>query len=531
MTVLHRVLASALPILVASVAVSPALAQKRAGKNQVSDSVTATLPAFSSPLTFDEQVLITGDPLSLATGPYADALKDTLASQAGCLLPQQVLAIHFANWDSYGSAASFNLVANNWYFYHVSRKLGKAAAQAVAATPKGARPAPIAQCVVNQADLKSNDMPRLYGDKSAIFLGINVFTPRAKAGAAASPIPEPIPIVYKLSVSPETPANVQDLGALAAAVLGITLPAIAPALPGAPLPPPATLTYVAASRFKGYKRLPFDFNIIYSLAYATDPKTANAGAPAPVAGIPAPAAPPVPGSPAAPAAPPAPPPALPGAAPGGGGAPAAGATKTGSPSGTPASQSPSTSNTTAIDCSATNATNPCSFTRSFLSDDKEWWDFSVGVTTPGVREAKYNPANPAAPPTFTRHTELYGILDLYPFAKWAPKDSYVPHFNVGLPVSGKPFYLPYYGVAENVTARWRNFPLPLSVFIGLIDIKETFNLTPAGSGAVFVKGRELKGVWGVEVPVSTIVSKIPGIAKNASSGGGGGGGGKGNSQN
>jgi hypothetical protein len=229
-------------------------------------------------------------------------------------------------------------------------------------------------------------------------------------------------------------------------------------------------------------------------------------------------------------------PVLPG---GGGGAEAVGGRGAGGAGGAGGGAAKSTSKapakansgTTAIDCSATNATTPCTFSKSFLSDDKEWWDFSVGVTTPGVNEAKYNAAKPSAPPTLTRHTELYGVLDLYPFAKWAPKDSFLLHLMVGLPVSGKPFYMPFYGIGANITGRWKNFPIPLGVFWGVIDLKETFNLTPAGAAAVFVKGRELKGVWGVEVPLSSIVSKIKGAKSSSSSTSNNTGGNSGNSGN
>jgi hypothetical protein len=554
---LRRVTRVTAVVLVVSVGISASFGKKQAKgapDNQVADSVSVAIQAFSRPdLKLDEGAL---KPTFKLSGDYAKALKEVLLPEAGCLEAQQALLIHFANWDATGSTPTFALQSSTWYVYHATPKSAKAVAAAKAAA-KDANPTPIKPCVLQQATLKSNDMPRLYADKSAILLGTSILTPQPvtgpnpKGGDTAGGtygIPEPVPIVYKASVTSETPANVQDLGALAGALLGIKMPSVAAALPGAP-PPVKILTYVATKRIAGFKRLPFDFNLSYSLAYASTKDGGGApgpvggalapiggtpapvggtpvpvgGTPAPVGGTPTPVAP----TPVAPApqtpAPEMPAPVLPGGGAGGagavGGGGAGGAGGAGGGAAKSASKAPAKANsgTTAIDCSATNATTPCTFSKSFLSDDKEWWDFSVGVTTPGVNEAKYNAAKPSAPPTLTRHTELYGVLDLYPFAKWAPKDSFLRHLMVGLPVSGKPFYMPFYGIGANITGRWKNFPIPLGVFWGVIDLKETFNLTPAGAAAVFVKGRELKGVWGVEVPLSSIVSKIKGAKTSSSS--------------
>jgi hypothetical protein len=171
-----------------------------------------------------------------------------------------------------------------------------------------------------------------------------------------------------------------------------------------------------------------------------------------------------------------------------------------------------------VDCSSVTAASPCTFSHSFLSLDKEYWDVSVGVTTPGVKVPTFNSSTPTANPTITRSVQLYGILDISPFASRWGADSYAPRLNVGLPLSSQPFYMPYFGASENLTGRIPGFPLQLNVFAGVIYLKETFNLTPPGGVGVFRKGRELKGVFGVEIPVSSIASKITSAVKGQGGG-------------
>jgi hypothetical protein len=175
-----------------------------------------------------------------------------------------------------------------------------------------------------------------------------------------------------------------------------------------------------------------------------------------------------------------------------------------------------------VDCTSASTGSPCTVSHSFRSDDKEWWDVSMGVTVPGVLENKYSSSNPSAPPSTTRHTDVYGFFDLYPFAAWRAKDSPAPHVNIGLPVTGKPFYRPYFGVAENLTS-WKNlegrgFPIPLSVFFGFVDMRVQYpRANPAGSPSLILKSTRIwKPLFGVEIPVSALASAI----KGGSSGGG-----------
>jgi hypothetical protein len=49
------------------------------------------------------------------------------------------------------------------------------------------------------------------------------------------------------------------------------------------------------------------------------------------------------------------------------------------------------------------------------------------------------------------HRDAYAFVDLYPFASVAPKESYWPNFNVGVPLTSQSLHRPYVGAAENVS--------------------------------------------------------------------------------
>jgi hypothetical protein len=190
----------------------------------------------------------------------------------------------------------------------------------------------------------------------------------------------------------------------------------------------------------------------------------------------------------------------------------------GGQSGTLPNQQGALPSVTVVDCSALSSSSPCTFNRTFRSLDREYWDFGIGVTAPGVREPIY--ASATAAPTVKTHTDAYGLLDLYPAAHWFTKEQPFPHFVVGLPVTGQPFYRPLFGIGENVTAWTRlerkGFPLRINVFAGLVYMQQQFVVgnpnpaTAAQSPLIIRHGRSLKGVYGFEVPVAALVSTIKG---------------------
>jgi hypothetical protein len=129
----------------------------------------------------------------------------------------------------------------------------------------------------------------------------------------------------------------------------------------------------------------------------------------------------------------------------------------------------------------------------------------------------------------TRHTDLYALLDIYPRASNHSKDSKYPHVNIGLPVTSQSFYRPYFGIAETLTG-WGglqhklSLPVAINFFGGLVFMKTNILVGNPTSQAEFHNDlkstRVWKSVFGIEVPISSMVSKLGG--KGGSSKGGGG---------
>jgi hypothetical protein len=161
--------------------------------------------------------------------------------------------------------------------------------------------------------------------------------------------------------------------------------------------------------------------------------------------------------------------------------------------------------------------SPCTFSRSMRSDDREFFDFSLGVVVPGAKERVYTTPTTSS---ITTHTDVYAFLDLYPFFISTPKSGLPPHFLVGLPITSSVFHRPLFGASENVSS-WTGlerlgFPR-ISLFGGVVYMQQQV-LTASGS---LVTDRALKPVYGVELSVSSLISKIGSGGKNASSKGSG----------
>jgi hypothetical protein len=184
----------------------------------------------------------------------------------------------------------------------------------------------------------------------------------------------------------------------------------------------------------------------------------------------------------------------------------------------------------AVNCSAGMKT-PCSSSHDFVSKDREFWDVSIGITTPGTRETKYVMSNGAVQTSVTRHTDFYGMFDVFPCGWKFSKDSGCPHFNVGLPLTGQTFYRPYFGIAENLTGwtgiqKTLKLPVGINFFAGVIYMKTHYVVDDPVTQAEFSidnkSTRVWKGVFGIEVPISAMVSKIgkSGSSKSSSKTGG-----------
>jgi hypothetical protein len=206
----------------------------------------------------------------------------------------------------------------------------------------------------------------------------------------------------------------------------------------------------------------------------------------------------------------------------------------------------------AVDCSRqSSASAPCAYSRSFMVDEPEWWDISLGLSVPGVREKTYTiaPLSSSSKPTgnclnntvtcgVKHHADAYALLDLYPFAtNWFAtlhgrralfqNDAFlIPHLNLGIPITSQSLYRPYFGAAVNVSSplQHRGFPIGISVFAGLVDMKQTICnnacaqavAASATATPILTQDRALRGAFGVEVSITAIAGKL----KGGASGGG-----------
>jgi len=149
--------------------------------------------------------------------------------------------------------------------------------------------------------------------------------------------------------------------------------------------------------------------------------------------------------------------------------------------------------------------------------DKEWWDLSLSLSIPGVREPKVslNKDN-LVTPSVTRHVDMYGFVSLYPFAAKRPKNSFAPHFDVGLPFSGQPLHRWFAGASEKIPLIEKTVGIPVNVFAGTVFLRESLSTLAAGTkapdAATFTNSLQAhwvrKGMFGLEFPVSALVGKL-----------------------
>jgi hypothetical protein len=528
-------------------------------EGQAKDIVAVALAAKGTDEKIDESSLFSEE-IDLKKPPYSTLL----GVQVPCPTKHQALIVHLAHWAASDSSGPFQLITSEWSVYHVTRKDSCSFKRAALRT-----------------DAQGMDAPLLYGDKSAFLIGVNSFVKiDEENGITTNPIPVGVSIVYKVSATPETPENVQNLGMLISGLLGAGKGATGGGAKAVKLFP----LYVAIGKVDGYKRTPFTFNFGYNLVPPPASKPAQSSAPGdtspqrnptpvpdayvgiaysealpfqggigtktfalragnqPPTGLTLDANGTIHGTPTSAgtstffvevtdsASPPVKTPMVYmitiGAAPA-----SADALKGGAPSAKPpatsadaksANQS-STDSTksdqqtaSVVDCtSVVDDKSPCSFKRTFRSQDKEYWDIGLSVPIPGVKETTYTLTNGAAKSSVTTHVDVYGFLDIYPLAHWFDKRSAAPHFDVGLPVNGKPFYRPFFGGGENLTnwtgLRRHGFPLELSVFAGVVYMRTQFpiQMTSGGTTTTILKPtRTVKPLFGVELSVTDLASKL-----------------------
>lgn len=115
--------------------------------------------------------------------------------------------------------------------------------------------------------------------------------------------------------------------------------------------------------------------------------------------------------------------------------------------------------------------------------------------------------------SISKKVSPYAFVSLYPFAAVSPKDGAWPHINLGLPVAGQPLHRPFAGVAEKIPWLDRYTGIPISVFAGAVALKESISTLPLGLTTTpdqFVLRSHWvwKGMFGLEFPVSSLISKI-----------------------
>ena len=374
----------------------------------------------------------------------------------------QAYIFHITHWTNFGVAtAPPTLLSSAWYVYRRPRH------------PSWEKKKPAKTNNLVKADLTGAGDPLIYGASDALIVGIDRFDPTSTTvdgKLISTPSPGILATTYSVTVTQGTPENLTNLGALASALGGLSGTKTA-ALGATGAPPPST--YVAVACQQGTKKLPFDMSITSAVGKKADLNQNVVGT-------------------------------------------------------QPQAPKPGTST-----CSGDGNTPPCSTNRTFTSLDHEYWDVSIGVSIPGVRQTSYTFSNGAVNSSVTTHTDLYAFADVFPFGALVPKESWIPHINAGVPVTSQSLYRPYFGMAENLTG-WTHLQkalsLPVSVnfFAGMVYMKTQYIVGSPQTAAEFSSDLHWHRVWkpmfGIEVPVSAMASKLGGksSSKNASGTGKGG---------
>jgi len=278
---------------------------------------------------------------------------------------------------------------------------------------------------------------------------------------------------YKVSTTPSTPQNVQDLGVLVAALVGAKSPG-----QGGTTGPLANIVekpsqyFVLATPISPTSPPPYTINITPVLQPG-DKKTLAASLKA--------------------------------------NPPKSDGTGNGLKTSQSGKQNATTSPSQPVDCSSVSSSNPCTFTRNFPVDDKEYWDVSLGLAIPGPKENVFKGSSSGVPTSsVTTHTDAYAFADFYLFAKWRNKQSLAPHINGGIPITSQSLHRPYVGLSEDISgwAQRHGFPLDVCVFGGIVFMKQQL-YDPAAHNQLRTDWAH-KAMYGVEVPISSIASKLSG---------------------
>jgi hypothetical protein len=169
------------------------------------------------------------------------------------------------------------------------------------------------------------------------------------------------------------------------------------------------------------------------------------------------------------------------------------------------------------DCSST-GTSGCSTSHTIRAHGLEYWDIGLGVSFLGPKEPQYAPSNPQVQITSKNHAgSVFGFLNFYPFAWLGGKTSFYPSLVTGIPVTGKVFYQPFFGVSENVLGWWKSAPIALNVLAGIVYLNQPMSVPKAGGAYQITRERVTKSMFAVELPVSALVGKLKSLGGGGSS--------------
>jgi hypothetical protein len=186
------------------------------------------------------------------------------------------------------------------------------------------------------------------------------------------------------------------------------------------------------------------------------------------------------------------------------------------PAGGSGGNAPGTNNQTQqkqSDCSSISKAG-CSVDHTIRAFDLEWWDIGLGLNIPGVKQPEYSSSTPPKQSSPKTQSSFYGFVNLYPFSLLGSKTSAYPSLVAGIPVTGQVFYQPFVGLSEDVTGwaagkKW--LPLQINLVAGVVFLKQQEALANAQGTLQVEHNYVRKFMFGIEVPVSSLASKIKSI--------------------
>ena len=165
------------------------------------------------------------------------------------------------------------------------------------------------------------------------------------------------------------------------------------------------------------------------------------------------------------------------------------------------------------DCHNITKKTSCTLTQTVSVNDVEHWNVGINIVAWGPRENKYDlTKDNALEQTHTRHSALYAVVDVSPWASVCPMNK-CPYLQAGVPLSGATFHVPYVGMAQPLPFfKW----LPISAYGGVAFMRQTHPKTLAIGATTdqttlnndLTTDWPVKALYGIEVPVSSIIKSV-----------------------